>query len=104
MKTLREMMDIIESTDQAVMKGDSKRFKIYYAFIEYDENDYEKTLPSEIELDEEIVVADNIQEALKKFRQSNPDAYIDSAEPLDQELEEVTTPESLKKIDDLFND
>lgn len=103
MKTLREYIDLVSETS-------GQRFKVYYADIEYGEDNYEKILPSEFDLDEVIVVADNVQEAIKKFKSYNPDSYIDSVESIDdstteyQELEEVATPEAIKQINDLYND
>ena len=61
-----------------------KKFKVYYAYIDYAEDDCEKTLPSEYDLEEEIVFAETAHEAIKKFkmlyRYINPDVLIDSVE------------------------
>lgn len=73
---------------QDVAEGSEKKFKIYYSYHDYDENDYEKTLPSEYDLEEEIVVADSVQEAIRKFKSQNPDALVDSAESIEQDVAE----------------
>lgn len=93
-KTVKSIGDRLDQAfaqaynDKGVAEDLEKKFKIYYAYIDYAENDYEKTLPAEYDLEEEIVVADSVQEAIRKFKHQNPDALVDSAEPINQGVTE----------------
>jgi len=77
MKTLREMMDLIESAQTPVAEGTEQQYRIYFVIPEHEDYD-DRHEPTETT----IVTASSANEAGKKFKLEVPEAYIEQIVPL----------------------
>jgi len=101
MKTLREMMDLVEAAQQPVAEGSEQQFMIYFVVPEHE--DYsDRNEPTE----RTIVVANSPGEAARLFKAETPEAYIKDVVAMKQgvaeEQLEETTPEAIQKVNRLF--